>query len=118
MKLTAEFDSVNSADLAAAAIRKRISPFSDISVKEKRAAKEYTSNKSMRIFSSFNPSVNQYTYSLPVSTMGSYSNTINSLNETDMDSGAVLSVICRREDEKNTSGVIISHGGHDISITQ
>ena len=118
MRLTAEFDSVNSADLAAAAIRKSISPFSDISVRENRTQKEYTSDKSMRVFNSFNPSVNQYIYSMPVSTGGIYSNTINSLTESDNRSGAVLSVTCRTEDEKKASSVIINHGGHDIFVSQ
>lgn len=117
MKFTAEFDSVNSADLAAAAIRQNISSFYDISVTENRSRKSYTANKNLHSFSSYNPSVSQYIFSFPVSTDGIYSNTIEDMNETELRSDATLQVICRGNDRKKISAIIIGYGGREISLT-
>lgn len=116
MKLTAVFDSVNSADLAAADIRKNVSLFSDICITEKRPYKSFTSDRSLRTFCSYNPSLNQHIYSLPVSTSGIYSNTINDMNETDLRTEATLDVIFKENDRKKISGIVICHGGREISL--
>lgn len=117
MRLTAVFDSVNSADLAAAAIRKNISSFHDISINEARNNKTYTVNKEMYAFSSYNPSINQYTFSLPVSTRGIYSNTFEDMNETDMRTDTTMEVICHKDDRKKISGIIVGMGGREIRFT-
>ena len=115
MKLTAEFDSVNSADHAASAIRKNISVFSDISINPKYN-KSFVTYKRTGIFSSFNPSVNQHIYSFPVSTNGVYSDSLERVNETDLRTDAILEVTCCTTDQKAISGIITNCGGREISF--
>ncbi|MGN0608479.1 MAG: hypothetical protein ACI4J6_04695 [Oscillospiraceae bacterium] len=110
MKITAEFDSVNSADMAAAAIRQQVSPFSDIKVTEYRSQKNFTSNKGMLVFSSNNPSYNPGYNSFPVV----FSNTADDFNETDLRSGAVLEATFIKEEERRISNIIVNHGGREI----
>lgn len=114
MKITAEFDSVNSADMAAAAIRQQISPFSDIKVTEYRSEKNLTANKGMLAFSSYNPSYSPGFYSFPVAVNGTFSNTADDFNETDLRSGAVLEATFIKDDERRVSNIIVSHGGREI----
>lgn len=117
MRLTAEFDSVNSADHAASAIRKNISVFSDISINPKYS-KSFVSYKKTGVFSSFNPSVNQHIYSFPVTTSGIYSPSSDSINETDLRTDATLEVICGSSDRKTISGIITNCGGREISFKE
>ena len=111
MKITAEFDSVNSADMAAAAIRQQICPFSDIKVTEYRSKKNFTSNKGMLVFSSNNPSYNPGYNTFPVVFSN---NTADDFNETDLRSGAVLEATFIKEDERRISNIIVNHGGREI----
>lgn len=118
MKLTAEFDSVNSADHAASAIRKNISVFSDISINPKYNDKSFITYKKTGIFSSFNPSVNQHIYSFPVTTNGVYSVSADFINETDLRTDTTLEVICGSNDRKAISGIITNCGGREISFKE
>ena len=79
--------------------------------------KTYTVNKEMYAFSSYNPSINQYTFSLPVSTRGIYSNTFEDMNETDMRTDTTMEVICHKDDRKKISGIIVGMGGREIRFT-
>ncbi|MCD7731303.1 MAG: hypothetical protein LUI05_07400 [Oscillospiraceae bacterium] len=112
MKITAEFDSINSADIAAAAIRKQISPFSDISTSEINSHKKQNIDGNILLFGNYNMPCGSYnTYSMPIITGDD-----NPFNETDLRSAASLEVVCRREDEINVSGIIINHGGYKIKV--
>lgn len=108
MKITAEFDSVNSADLAAANIRRTISPFSDIRVLQKQNSHSMHFSGLTAVFGNGNPAIgpNMYTFPIPAS---------NVLDQEDHQNKATLEVICVKEDRKKVSGTILSCGGHDLS---
>lgn len=110
MKITAEFDSVNSADMAAAAIRQQISPFSDIKVTEYRSEKTLVPNKNTFVFFSYNSSNSPGYNAFPVV----ISNTVDDFNETDLRSGAVLEATFIKEDERRVSSIIVNRGGREI----
>lgn len=112
MKITAEFDSVSSADLAAASIRKSISPFSDIKISNMNHHSEISFNHLTAAFGNGNPAIgpNMYTCPLPYT----------SLNTQEIDTEqehnrVILEVICTADDRKKVSSIIINGGGYEIS---
>lgn len=110
MKIIAEFDSINSADLAAASIRKSISPFSDIKTSNMNHHSEISFNRLTATFGNGNPAIgpNMYTYPLPYT----------SLNTQGIDTDhnrVILEVICTADDRKKVSSIIINGGGCEIS---
>ena len=112
MKITAEFDSVNSADLAAASIRRTISPFSDIKVLQKHNKTTMSFGGLTAAFGNGNPSIgpNMYTYPIPYT-----ANNHIDTNENFLQNKVTLEVICRKEDRKKVSGIIVNSGGFEIS---
>ena len=111
MKYSAEFDSVNTAEIAAAAIKKQISPFSDINIKPNKEIGN-NDNNSLIIFGNYNPSSATPPYAAV--------NTVYAINdaseqENNDDSGAVLEIQCRSEDAKSVSRLLIGYGGRNIS---
>ncbi|MGN0554064.1 MAG: hypothetical protein ACI4I1_11810 [Oscillospiraceae bacterium] len=112
MKITAEFDSVNSADLAAANIRRTVSPFSDIKVLQKHNQTSMSFGGLTAAFGNGNPSIgpNMYTYPIPYT-----ANNQNDISESYLQNKVTLEVICRKEDRKKVSGIIINSGGFEIS---
>ncbi len=112
MKFTAEFDSVNSADMAAAAIRKNISSFSDIRVIEGNSRKKLADKVNFMMFGAYNGS---QIYP-PVYSSRILSDDFTENNETDLRSRVTLEVVCRSEDKKNVSRLIVGYGGRDLNI--
>lgn len=112
MKFTAEFDSVNSADIAASAIRSKISDFSSVTV-HGRDTDAYRESK-MMLFPSFNPSNSDPMYAMPVTMNGEYRNE----NEVSQRSHTTLEVICRNNDSKAVSAMIIGYGGRNITVSK
>lgn len=112
MKITAEFNSINSADLVAASIRKNISPFSDIKITNLNHNSEISFNRVTAAFGNGNPAIgpNMYTYPLPYTSLNSQGiDTEQEYNKV------ILEVICTAEDRKKVSSTIINGGGYEIS---
>lgn len=109
MKITAEFDSVNSADIAAANIHKTISPFSDIRVLQKRNSTSMHFSGLTAAFGNGNPAIgpNMYTFPIP--------STENNLDISDRQEKVTLEVVCTKEDRKKVSGIIINSGGYGLN---
>lgn len=111
MKIIAHFDSADSADFAAGALKNALSPLSTIETKEYFPPHN---SVGMNGFAAFNTNTNTPTYSAPF---------VYSRNAVDYDSREtdyvaskhVLEVVCRSEDAAKASRIIIGHGGRDIS---
>ena len=111
MKITAHFDSPDSADFAAGALRRELSPLSAIETKNfpyKRSA------DSMNIFAAYNTVSTTPTYSAPLYGQSAYGSA--SSREQDITGRQhILQVICRNEEAHIASRIIINHGGRNIS---
>lgn len=111
MKIIAHFDSPDSADFAAGALKNALSPLASIETKE-YSAQNQTNNMNKMI--AFNTTSTSPTYSMPYSY--SLRNGEGGTFENDYISAKhVLEVVCRSEDAAKASRIIIGHGGRDIS---
>lgn len=111
MKIIAHFDSADSADFAAGALKNALSPLTSIETKEYFPP---TNTRNLNTYAAFNTNSNFPTYSVP------FSFTKNAVDydsrETDYISPRhMLEVVCRSEDAAKASRIIIGHGGRDIS---
>lgn len=108
MKIIAEFNSVNSADLAAANIRRTISPFSDIRVLHKHEHTSMSFNGLTAAFGNGNPAIgpNMYTYPIPAT---------DGIDMDEHTEKVTLEVVCTQEDRKKVSGIIINSGGYSLN---
>lgn len=118
MKYTAEFDSINSADICAAALKKYISSFSDISVYDELKANRNDNSESdligYTVINGLNYGINTPQLSGSAIITG---NDNRNLHESDFRSHPVLEVTCRKEDAKTVSRIIIGHGGRNIHVS-
>lgn len=111
MKIIAHFDSPDSADFAAGAVKNAISPLSSIETKEYSAQK---GKDIMNFFAAYNTTSASPTYSMPIFNPAAYADT--DVNGQDSSGGGhILEVVCRREDAAKASRIIIGYGGRNIS---
>ena len=104
MKITAHFNSADSADFAAGAIRRTLSPHTKI---ETETTALIDDNTSINIFPVFNLASFTPTYSIPVQT-----DNFHKINSND---DCILKVICRNEEAAEALRIIIGFGGRNIS---
>lgn len=110
MKIIAHFDSPDSADHAAGALKNALSPLSSIETKEYSEKRQ--TNK-MNTIVAFNTVTNNPTYSAPLTYT---QDGVGEVYENDYISAKhVLEVVCRSEDAAKASRIIIGHGGRDIT---
>lgn len=112
MKIIAHFDSADSADFAAGALKNALSSLSSVEAKEYPAK---NADIGMNIFTAFNTAATSPTYSMPMYNPAAY---VSSDDDRSLDYSAddhVVEVICRREDAATASRIIIGHGGRNIS---
>ena len=112
MKYTAEFDSINTAEIAAAALKKYISSFSEINVYDKLHQHTGDDHSGFVLFSGFNPTVTSPLYNGTVSAVEIPDD--DPTPEVSMRTCPTLEVVCRSEDAKNVSRIIIGYGGRNI----
>lgn len=113
MKITASFDSPDSADFAAGAIKRAISPLSSVKTKELYSN---SGDIGLNVFSSYNIISSTPTYSMPVYTPIAFSPSEEDGDGADyLHNDHILEVVCRREDYPTVSRIIIGHGGRNIS---
>lgn len=111
MKIIAHFDSADSADFAAGALKNALSPLSSIETKEYFPPRNTIG---MNSFAAFNTNSGTPTYSAPLT----YSRNASDYDSRENDyiaSKHILEVVCRSEDAAKASRIIIGHGGRDIS---
>ena len=104
MKITAHFNSPDSADFAAGAIKRALSPLTKIETESNSINDD---NTSINIFPVFNLSSITPTYSTPVHT--------NDLANNNSSDDCVLSVVCRKEEAAEAMRIIIGFGGRNIT---
>ena len=107
MKITAHFESPDSADLAAGALKRALSPLSKI---ETENLTYHNDNLSINIFPVFNLLSSTPSYSVPVKT-----NNLTINNPNDECNNCILHLICRKEDAATASRIIIGFGGRNIT---
>lgn len=112
MKITAHFDSPDSADFAAGALKRAVSPLSSIKISKSSPDSDKIG---MNIFSSYNPAVTTPTYSIPVYIPAAFSDNNVQDHNDNIKNDYIIEVICRKEDYPAASKIIINHGGRNIS---
>lgn len=113
MKIIASFDSPDSADFAAGAVKRAISPLSTISTKERYPS---YGNMGLNVFSAYNVVSTTPTYSMPIYTPSEFSLSQDLSRQADyLHNDHILEVVCRKEDYPIVSKIIIAHGGRNIS---
>ena len=109
MKITAHFDSSDSADFAAGELKRALSPLASIST---NSSPEVSDNLSINLFPLFNPMSTSTFFAVPVNS----SNFTADVHKKDYQkSEHILEVVCRKDDYPNVSKIIINHGGRNIS---
>lgn len=112
MKITASFDSADTADFAAGDIARAISPLSSAVAK---SIPYQNGNLKMNVFAAFNIAATTPTYSMPTYTPESFDITSDE-HASDYSRGDhIVEVVCRREEYPTVSKIIIAHGGRNIS---
>ncbi|MDE5742387.1 MAG: hypothetical protein K2H90_08065 [Oscillospiraceae bacterium] len=111
MKIIAHFDSPDSADFAAGALKNALSPLASVETKERSAHKQ--TNK-MNTVVAFNTTTNNPTYSMPLS-FPSHDNESEVFENDYISAKHIVEVVCRSEDAAKASRIIIGHGGRDIT---
>lgn len=112
MKITAHFDSPDSADFAAGALRNVLSPLSAIETKNLPYKK---TNDSMNVFAAYNTVSTTPTYSMPIYNPTERNRFVSSREMDMIGTDHILQVICRNEEAHIASQIIINHGGRNIS---
>ncbi|MCM1330644.1 MAG: hypothetical protein NC253_14560 [Ruminococcus sp.] len=111
MKITAHFDSADSADFAAGALKNALSPLASVDARE-----EYPNPRrgnTVNAFAAFNTATYNPAYAMP---MINANDADPALYENDYTSAKhVLEVVCRSEEAAAASRIIIGHGGRDIT---
>ncbi len=104
MKITAHFNSPDTADFAAGALMRTLSPLTKITTEVSNVIND---NTTIDIFPVFNLISNTPTYSVPVKI-----NNSENINSTD---DCILHVVCRKEEAAEASRIIIGFGGRNIT---
>lgn len=113
MKIIAEFDSIDSAELTASSIRHNLNNKIFINVKPNNTYN--IGNTHTVLFSNFNT-----TNTTPTFTFYNNRNDINNAQSYKSDitgeiNTATLEIICKKEDYQTINHFIINHGGRNIS---
>lgn len=112
MKIRASFDSPDSADHAAGALKRALSPLASIGTRD---VKPKQTVNGMNVFASFNTlSGTSPTYSMPIYN-AAYLNDVNGSERDYIGSDHILEVVCRHDEESIATRIIIGHGGRNIS---
>jgi hypothetical protein len=113
MKITAEFDSIDTADIVAASLRHQIAGMADITILNP----EMRSHGAETTFQAFAPA---YSNSVGGATFGMAAGSATATNAAystppDSSSKAVkLQLICRKDDAALAKRIMIGYGGHEM----
>jgi hypothetical protein len=106
MKITAEFDSIDTADVVAASLRHQIAGMADIKV----TPPELTSHGEERFFYGFAPA---YSNTVGGASFG-MSTADNSVPPDSKSKSVRLQLICRKDDAALARRIMIGYGGRDL----
>ncbi len=106
MKITAKFDSVDSAEFAAMAVRRLGEGVFDVSLSENRRKVHRDGDFApMGLFTNLNTGTLQ-----PLGVVGNISENSN----TGVSASATVDIICRPSEAKKVVSLLMNGGGHDI----
>ncbi len=112
MKIIASFDSADTADFAAGAIKRAISPLSSASAKE---IPPLNGNIVPNIFGAVNLISTTPTYSMPIYNPAAFNIVEDERSSDYTHSDHIIEVVCRKEEYPAVSKIIVAHGGRNIS---
>ncbi len=110
MKFTAEFDTPDTADICAAAIRNKVPDITSLTITNRTV---YNSGSNI-IFPNFSPSINNPQYSIPMWGQFSIRNIDTGMEYDYSRNQPMLEVTSSRENEKMISNIIVGYGGLNI----
>ncbi len=112
MKITAYFDSPDSADHAAGALKRALSPLAEIQTKNTKHGKTSAGVNSFAVFNTL--AGTSPTYSMPIYN-AAYLKEADGRESDYIGTDCTVEVICRKEEEAAASRIIIGYGGRNIS---
>ncbi len=112
MKIIASFDSADTADFAAGAIKRAVSPLSSAEAKE---IPPLPDNIGPNIFEAINLISTTPTYSMPVYNPVAFNIDEDERASDYTHSDHIIEVVCRKEEYPAVSKIIIAHGGRNIT---
>lgn len=112
MKIIAHFDSADSADFAAGALKNALSPLASIETKD-YSDKNNTDNT--HIIAAFNTATSTPNYSTAAISYSSSNDRRKNYENDYISAKHVLEVVCQSEDAAKASRIIIGHGGRNIT---
>ncbi len=112
MKIIASFDSADTADFTAGAIKRAVSPLSSA---EAREIPPLPGNLGLNVFTAFNVVSTTPTYSMPVYNPTAFDITADEHASDYTHSDHIVEVVCRKEEYPAVSKIIIAHGGRNIT---
>ena len=113
MKIIASFDSPDSADFAAGAVKRAISPLSTVVAKD---VYPNSGDIGLNVFSAFNVTSTTPTYSMPVYNPTAFLSGETGDHRSDyIRNDHIVEVVCRKEDYPVVSKIITAYGGRNIS---
>jgi hypothetical protein len=107
MKITAEFDSIDTADVVAASLRHQILGMADIKV----LTPELTSHSDEKVFYGFAPA---YANTVGGASFGMSTSDNNSTPPDSQSKSVRLQLICRKDDAPLARRIMIGYGGRDL----
>ncbi len=112
MKIIASFDSADTADFAAGAIKRAVSPLSSAEAKE---IPPLHGNIGLNVFTAFNVVSTTPTYSMPIYNPAAFDISSDEHASDYAHGDHIVEVVCRKEEYPAVSKIIIAHGGRNIS---
>jgi len=112
MKIIASFDSADTADFAAGAVQRAVSPLSSARAVE---IPPLPGDIGMRVFTAFNVVSTTPTYSMPVYNPTAFDIDADEHASDYTHNDHIIEVVCRKEEYPAVSKIIIAHGGRNIT---
>lgn len=115
MKITAHFDSPDSADFAAGAVARALSTLTSVKTESRGIS---SPGNNMNAFASFNTLSITPPYSIPIYIPSVYTSRIPEGDKRKLDYSVqdnILEIVCSRDEAAAASNIIVSHGGRNIS---
>jgi hypothetical protein len=113
MKITAEFDSIDTADVVAASLRHQIAGMADITVLNPELRSHGSDTAFQGFASPYGNSTGGAPFGMTMSNVAS-NNAVNSTPPDSYSKSVRLQLICRKDDAALAKRIMIGYGGRDL----